>query len=132
MATRHTYVRPMDGWWRRDGYYLRYMAREATALFVAAYAIVLLAGLVCLAQGPAAWEAWRAALRSPGSIALHASIVAALIYHTVSWFRIMPKTLPRLAVAGRKIEPAAITIAGIVASAMFSLALFFLAARFAS
>ena len=26
----------MDGWWKRDSYFIRYMAREATAVFVAA------------------------------------------------------------------------------------------------
>ena len=30
-AARPAYVRPMNGWWRRDPYFLVYMAREATA-----------------------------------------------------------------------------------------------------
>ena len=55
---RRPYVRPMDGWWKRNPFFIRYMAREVTAVFVAAYAVVLLVGLVRLAQGEAAFNGW--------------------------------------------------------------------------
>ena len=29
---RRPYVRPMQGWWRRDPFFMRYMLREATAV----------------------------------------------------------------------------------------------------
>ena len=48
MAIHRTYVRPMDGWWRRDPFFVRYMAREATAVFVVVYALILLAGVIRL------------------------------------------------------------------------------------
>ena len=67
----HAYVRPMRGWWRRDPFFIRYMVREATALGVAAYAIVLTVGVVRLAQGDAAWNAWVAVLQTPGTMLLH-------------------------------------------------------------
>jgi hypothetical protein len=41
----------MTGWWKRDPFFVRYMAREATAIFVYLYAIVLVAGLSALANG---------------------------------------------------------------------------------
>ena len=64
-AARRPYVRPMQGWWRRDPFFVRYMVREATALSSSlVYAIVLLVGVVRLAQGEAAWNGWLAALRS--------------------------------------------------------------------
>lgn len=122
MAARRPYVRPMDGWWRRNPFFVRYMAREATALFVAAYALVLLAGLVALALGPAAFEAWSAALRTPASFVLHAVLLAAFVVHTWSWFSIMPKTLPALYAGGRRVPAAAITGAGLAAAACASLA----------
>jgi fumarate reductase subunit C len=128
MAIRRTYVRPMDGWWRRDPFFLRYMAREATAIFVVAYALVLLVGVVRLAQGEAAYEAWLGALRSPLSIALHAGLAAAFVYHTITWFQIMPKTMAPMAIAGRKVGPAAITAAGIAVAALLSFGIWLLAA----
>ena len=41
MNARRPYVRPMQGWWRRDAFFVRYMVREATAVAVLVYAIVL-------------------------------------------------------------------------------------------
>ena len=38
MSNRRPYVRSMDGWWKRDAYFVSYMVREVTALFVAASA----------------------------------------------------------------------------------------------
>ena len=55
-AARPPYVRPMQGWWRRDPFFVRYMVRELTAVAVLAYAIVLAVGIVRLAQGEAAWN----------------------------------------------------------------------------
>ena len=51
MSARRPYVRSMDGWWRRDPFFIRYMIREATAVLVVAYAAVLLLGVVRLAPG---------------------------------------------------------------------------------
>jgi len=127
MAMRRTFHRPMEGWWRRDPYFLRYMAREATAPFVAAYALVLLAGIVRLAQGEAAYEAWVESLRSPASIVLHAGLVAVFLYHTLTWFLIMPKTMPPIAIGGRKLGPAAVTSAGIAIAGLLSLGIWLLA-----
>ena len=57
-TVRRPYVRPMGGWWRRDPFFMRYMIREATALAVLAYAVVLTLGVVRLAQDEAAWNGW--------------------------------------------------------------------------
>jgi len=117
----------MRGWWRRDPFFVRYMIREATALIVAAYALVLLAGVLCLAQGEAAWNGWLAQLRSPVSIVLHVLMLAAMIYHTYSWFEIMPKTMPALFVGGKRVTATTITMSGLVAAVGAAAALFALA-----
>ena len=116
-------MRPMARWWRRDPYFTVYMAREATAIFVVAYALVLLAGVICLARGEAAYASWLAALASPTALVFHGLILAVFAYHTFSWFRIMPKTMPPLSVAGRRVPACAITGAGLIASAVASIAM---------
>ncbi len=116
------YVRSMRGWWTRDAFFMVYMAREATAVFVAAYAIVLLVGLVRLSQGEAAWNGWLESMKSPGSLVFHFAVLATFVYHTWSWFRIMPKTMPLIFVGGRKLAPAVITGAGLAAAVVASLA----------
>jgi fumarate reductase subunit C len=127
MAMKRTYHRPMAGWWRRDRYFMHYMAREATAPFVAAYAVVLLAGLMRLAQGEAAYVEWLDSLRSPVSIALHAVLFVVFAYHTVTWFRIMPKTMPPVEVMGRRLAAATVTGLGIAAATLASVALWLVA-----
>jgi len=110
------YVRPMRGWWRRNPYFVRYMLREASALWLTAYALTLLWGLWRLSQGPAAYEAWRATLATPLAIGLHAVGLGFVAYHAWTWFRVMPKTLPPLPLPAR-----AITAAGLAATGLLTL-----------
>lgn len=124
MAVRRTYVRPVAGWWRTNPFFLSYMAREVTAIFVAAYALVLLAGVVRLSQGPAAFDEWQDGLHSPLSIGFHFLLLAVFAFHTWSWFNIMPKTLPPIVVGGCRLSAAAITMLGLLASLAASLALY--------
>ena len=125
MSNRRPYVRPMNGWWwRSDPFFVRYMIREATSVIVVAYAVVLLWGAVRLAQGEAAYNGWLEALESPLSIAFHAFVLAVFLYHTWSWFSIMPKTMPLILASGRRLSPAVVTGAGVAVSAVLCLALF--------
>lgn len=128
MAARRPYVRPMrPGWWRRNPFLVRYMAREMTAPFVALYGLILLAGIVCLASGRDAWVAYVEALRSPLAMGIHVLLVAILAYHTYTWFEIMPKTMPPIVLGGRKVEAAGITAAGLVAATLCMIALWLVA-----
>ena len=114
MSKRRPYVRPMDGWWRKNPYFVEYMIHEGTALFVAAYAAVLLFGLLRLAQGEAAWTGWLLALKSPWSIGFHLLALAAIGYHAYTWFKIMPRTMPPVVVGGERLPAWAITGTGLV------------------
>lgn len=123
---RRPYVRPMPGWWRKNPYFVRYMLREGTALVVAAYALLLLVGLLSLASGEAAYNGWLAVLRHPLSVALHVVALAAMAYHTWSWFDIMPKTMPALHAGGKRVPDHVITAAGIVAAVIVTIVVFLL------
>ena len=131
MANVKTYVRPMGGWWRRNPYYRWYMLRELSCVFVTAYAVVLLIGLARLAQGRPAYEAWREGLATPQAVLFHTFALALVTYHAWTWFKVMPKTLPSLTLAGRRMGDRAIVTAGVVAAVMAS-ALVFLAVSLAS
>jgi fumarate reductase subunit C len=123
-VVRRPYVRPMRGWWRRDPFFGRYMRREATALAVLAYAVVLTVGVVRLAQGEAAWNGWLGALRTPASLLLHLVLLLAMLIHARSWFEIMPKTMPALFLGGRRVAASTITRVGWAAAVLASSALF--------
>jgi fumarate reductase subunit C len=131
-VARPPYVRPMGKWWQRDPFFARYMVREATALAVAVYAVVLAVGLVCLARGEATWNAWLAALRTPASLALHGVLLWAFVVHAKSWFEIMPKTMAPIVVGGRRVAARTITRAGWIATVLASIALIGLTAWWAS
>ena len=120
----------MRGWWRRNPFFIRYMVREATAVAVGVYAIVLSTGVVRLAQGEAAWNGWLEALRSPWSMLMHLVLLVAMIVHAKSWFEIMPKTMPMMFVGGRRVAAATITRTGWGATIVVSVALFALAFAF--
>ena len=116
MAQVKTYVRPMQGWWRRNPYFVRYMIREGSSVFLAIYAVILLVGLYRLMQGEAAYDAWRGALRSPLSILFHWLALLTVSYHAYTWWKVAPKTAPDLRLGGRPLPESIITAGGVAAT----------------
>lgn len=126
-ASRGGYRRPMDGWWKRDPFFVRYMIREVTALGVAIYAVILAVGVLRLSQGEAAWNGWLEALKSPLSLMLHLVLLVSMIEHARSWFEIMPKTMPYMDVGGKRVEASTIMRTGWIATAVVSVLVYLIA-----
>ena len=116
MSKRRPYVRPMDGWWKKHPFYIEYMIHEWTAFFVAAYAFTLLAGVICLALGEAAWNCWLATMQSPLSIIFHVALLVGVAYHAFTWFKLFPLTMPPVVVGGKKVAPDVIVRSGFTAA----------------
>ena len=123
---RRPYIRSMDKWWKRDPYFMRYLVMEATSILVAIYALILLVGLFRLSQGEAAYNEWLAALQSPLSVGLHVLILLVFVYHTWSWFKIMPKTLPTFYFRGERVPQPVITWIGVLVSVGLNLFVLFI------
>ncbi len=117
MPAIKTYRRAMGAWWRRDPFYGWYMIREASSVFVTAYALVLLTGLWRLTQGEQAFDAWRGSLSGPLAIVFHLLALWMFLMHTLSWFRVMPKTMPFVRIGGKRIADATIVRSGFIAAA---------------
>ncbi|WP_263770973.1 fumarate reductase subunit C [Propionivibrio soli] len=132
MSKRRPYVRSMDGWWKKNPYYVEYMVHESTAFFVAAYAIVLLVGLLRLSQGEAAWNGFLEALKSPLSIVVHLVFLVAIAYHAFTWFKLFPLTMPPMIVNGKRVEPGVVVGTGWTAAIVASLVLLGLVWRIAA
>ena len=132
MSKRKPYVRSMDGWWKKNPFFVEYVIHESTALFVLAYAVTLLVGLIRLGQGEAAWNGWLAALQSPVALVFHLALLVAIAYHTYTWFKIMPITLPPIKVGGEKLSPCAIITGGLMAAVVAGLGLIVLVWRIAA
>jgi fumarate reductase subunit C len=88
------YSRPEPAnWWLRKRSYRLFMLRELTAVFVAGYALFLLALLYQASQGQEAFSGFVQGLKSPVSIVLHLIALAMALYHTVTWFNLTPKAM---------------------------------------
>ena len=124
MSARKPYVRPMEGWWRRNPYYGRYMLMEATSVIVAVFALILLVGLWRLTQGQAAYEAWLAALRQPLAIVFEGFMLLAMIYHAYTWWKVLPKTLPLLHFGGKPVPGLLLSSVGWAATLVVSAAVY--------
>ena len=124
MSARKPYVRPMDGWWRRNPFFMRYMVREASAVFLAVYAVILLVGVFRLSQGAGAYDAWLGAMTNPLAIIFHWVALLAVAYHAYTWWKVMPKTMPMLHVGGRRIPEITLSAVGWAATLAASLVVY--------
>jgi len=109
--SRRPYLREPSktGWWLEQPRYIRYMAREMSALFIGIYALILIVGLFRLSQGEAAYAAFLATVEGPAGLIF--AIVAFLfaVYHTYTWFQVTPKAMPLM--FGGKRVPGAVIVA---------------------
>ena len=87
--------------------------------------------MFALCRGEAAWNSWLAFLRSPPSLLLHGVLLLGFLYHTWTWFNIMPRTLPPIMLGGERVKASTITAAGLVAALVASVLVFALVARLA-
>jgi fumarate reductase subunit C len=101
------YVRPYPRtWWLRRGPYLRFAAREITSMFAAIVSGFLLAFLFAVGTGPQSYAAFLRLLDSPWTIAASSVILAALLYHVATWFR-LTTSIVEVRVGGRAVPRAA-------------------------
>lgn len=121
MSPAGRYRRPMGRWYLRPAYLFRYTLRELTAVFVLVYALILLAGLAALVAGPGAWAGFREALSHPLMIGLHALLLVAAVYNSVTWFLVAPKAMPAIFIGTRPLSGRVITLAHLVAFAVVSI-----------
>jgi fumarate reductase subunit C len=63
---------------------------------------------------------------------LHLVILGAFLYHTWTWFHIMPRTLPPILVNGERVTGTTITRAGLATATIASLVVLAIAMRLAS
>jgi fumarate reductase subunit C len=117
VRTYRRYVSAM--WWRRNPYYRWYMLREASCVVITVYALILLVGLARLRQGEVRYEDWLERLSRPWALAFHVVAFLLVTYHAWTWFKIMPKTLPRVPVPDRAIGAAGVAAIGVCSALLW-------------
>lgn len=124
MSRPKAYIRPMNGWWLKKSFYVRYMIRESTSVFVTIYATILLAGLASLKAGESAYNGWLEAMTHPLALSFHLLALAAALYHTVTWFKVAPKVMPMMFIGSKKVADITITLVQYVVAIVTYLLLF--------
>lgn len=106
------YTRPMPAsWWLQKRAYFWFMIREFTAVFVGIYCVLLLVFLWKIKHGGgAAYDDIVAKLQTPWSIAFHFIALVAAMYHTMTWFALVPKVMV-VRMGEEKLPPVALVAA---------------------
>lgn len=81
-------------WWLDRWPYRIFMLRELSAVFVAAYVVLLLVLVMKVHDGAVAFEDYLDVLQSPLLIAFHLVAFLFALLHTITWFQAVPKGLP--------------------------------------
>jgi len=93
--SRKPYIQPVPAsWWLKSSFYTGYMIRELTSVFIGAYTLVLLIGIIRLSQGETEYNAFLEALNNPLAIAFHIVSFIVVVYHSTTWFAVAPKAMP--------------------------------------
>lgn len=74
--------------------YVRFMVREFTGFFVGGYLVVLLVTLSKLGGGEAAFAEWLGSVSGPWWMIGHVVALAAAVWHSVTWFAVVPQAMP--------------------------------------
>ena len=97
-------------WWLRRPGYIRFMVREFTSVFIAAFLVVLLVQICRAARGPAAYQAILDTLRAPGWVFFHIVALAFAVYHSVTWLMLIG-VVQVVRIGDRQVPPA-LVVAG--------------------
>ncbi len=123
MSELRPYLRAQPRYWWAQAPYRAYTIRELCGVVLAIYAAILLAGLIFLARGPEAYEAYRQFLASPWSLLIHLVLLVATLWHAWTWFQILPKTMPKLMRRGTPVRQSTMTKAAMLLAVVCSILL---------
>jgi len=120
MTEWRPYLRVQPRTWWAQSPYRAYTIRELCGVALALYAAILLAGLICLARGPEWYDGYRRVMASSWFLLIHLLLLGAALWHSWTWFQILPKTMPRLVWRGKHVRQAAIASAALLLAVLCS------------
>lgn len=80
-------------WWLWRGYYLKFVLREISSVFVAWFVVLTLLQIRALAGGPETYARFADWLKSPLLLAANLVSFLFVLYHAVTWFNLAPTAL---------------------------------------
>jgi len=115
-------------WWLKKGAYTGFVLRELTSVFVAFFAVVTLWQLRALGQGPEAYGAFLARLKTPPFLVLDAIAFLFVLFHAITWLNLTPKAMV-VRLRGKRVPDWAILGANYAAWLVLSVAVAFVLLR---
>ncbi|HJU12131.1 MAG TPA: hypothetical protein VJ728_14705 [Candidatus Binataceae bacterium] len=90
------YLPEMGAYWYFDRWpYLRFMLREASSLFVAWFAVVILLQLNAIIAGPSAYARFQAWMATPAIFIVNIITFVFVCFHAITWFMLVPRVMMR-------------------------------------
>ena len=89
-------------WWLGQWQYLKFILRELSSVFVAAFVVVTLFQLRALRHGPEAYARFQHWMQTPFAIALNVISFFFVMLHTITWFNLAPRAMP-IRVHGKRV-----------------------------
>jgi fumarate reductase subunit C len=78
-------------WWLMRRSYFLVFVRELTAIFIAAYLVILLIILAKLGGDAGSYEAFRESLTSPGMLVFGVITLAFTLFHSITFISLIPQ-----------------------------------------
>jgi fumarate reductase subunit C len=107
-------------WWLQSWYYLGFILREVSSVFVAWFVIFFLMLVHAVSQGPSAYEQFLAWAAHPVMIGVNLVSLFFVVFHSATWFNLAPKAMVAR-MGGKRVPPAAIAVSNYAAWLVVSL-----------
>jgi fumarate reductase subunit C len=86
----------MRAYWYFDRWpYLKFMLREASSIFVAWFAVVILLQLYALSSGPTAYGNFQRWMATPAVFIVNVITLVFVSFHAITWFTLVPRVMAR-------------------------------------
>jgi fumarate reductase subunit C len=80
-------------WWLFQRQYFKFILRELSSVFVAAFVVITLLQLNALRHGPEAYARFERWMRNPAVIALNLVSFFFVLFHAITWFNLAPSAV---------------------------------------
>jgi fumarate reductase subunit C len=128
MTERHAYTeyhprwfrrRISTYWWLKKGWYLAFILRELSSIFIAWFVVYLLLLVGAVSQGESRYREFLAWSGSPVVLLLNIVTLGFVVFHAITWFNLAPQAMV-LRVRGKRMPGLWISAANYLALAMTS------------
>jgi fumarate reductase subunit C len=115
-------------WWLKSWFYLRFILRELSSVFIAWFVILTLLQVSALKRGPAAYAEFQEWLRSPILVMVNTVSLCFVVFHAVTWFNLAPKAMA-IRIRGKRVPSPLIAAPNYIAWLAISAAIAWLLLR---